>query len=58
MGLYPDTLASATTGADGTLWLKFESGAILEVPSNPQYEAWQVNGPDNYLDSLDGLENR
>lgn len=43
--LYPDTLASLSVGSDCTLRVTFMSGASIEVPADPQYEAWQVVGP-------------
>ena len=49
LDLYPDTLADSSVDTEGTLRLKFASGAIIIVLANPQYEAWQVNGPDNHL---------
>jgi hypothetical protein len=45
LALYPDTLASLSVGSDCTLRITFVSGASLEVPADPQYEAWQVAGP-------------
>lgn len=41
LGLYPDTLASATADGDGTLRIALESGAALVVPPAPgPYEPW------------------
>lgn len=49
LALYPDTLASGAVTPIGTLTLDFLSGATIEVPSSPSYEAWQVEGPGEYL---------
>jgi len=49
LALYPDTLGSASIDAHATLTLRFESGATIVVSSDPQYEAWQINGPGNFL---------
>jgi hypothetical protein len=49
LGLYPDTLGSASVDDDGTLRLTFASGAAVVVPPNPHYEAWQVVGPGSAL---------
>jgi hypothetical protein len=47
--LYPDSLTSAFADDDGTLRMEFVSGTTIVVPQDPQYEAWQVNGPGAYL---------
>ncbi len=49
LGLYPDSLAAATVDDSATLLLTFVSGSSITVRQDPRYEAWQVNGPDNYL---------
>jgi hypothetical protein len=49
LALYPDRLEEASVEADGSLRLTFLSGARITVPPNPQFEAWQVNGPEDYL---------
>jgi hypothetical protein len=49
LGLYPDSLATASVDDSATLSLTFASGASITVRQDPRYEAWQVNGPDNYL---------
>jgi hypothetical protein len=46
--LYPASLVSADSGG-GTLRLGFGNGATLLVPPDPRYEAWQINGPGNFL---------
>lgn len=45
LALYPDTLVSMSVGSDCRLRVSFVSGASIEVPADPQYEAWQVVGP-------------
>ena len=45
LGLYPNTLVDASVDAEATLRLSFSSGAIVTVPSDPHYEAWQVSEP-------------
>jgi len=45
LALYPDTLMSLSVGSDCTLRMTFASGASIEVPADPHYEAWQVVGP-------------
>jgi hypothetical protein len=47
--LYPDALVTADADADATLHLAFASGAAVVVPADERYEAWQVNGPGNFL---------
>lgn len=49
LALYPDSLSAATVDAASTLHLSFVSGATIFVPGDPQYEAWQVNGPGRRL---------
>ena len=49
LGLYPNTLVSASVDAQATLQLAFGDGATITVPADPQYETWQVNGPGNFL---------
>jgi len=49
LALYPATLETAAVDDPATLTLRFASGASITVRQDPQYEAWQVNGPDNYL---------
>jgi hypothetical protein len=49
LALYPDTLAYGSVTSTGILTLGFRSGATIEVPPCPSYEAWQVAGPDEYL---------
>lgn len=49
LALYPDSLRAASADDRGTLSLRFESGASITVRQDPRYEAWQVNGPGNYL---------
>ncbi|MGA3221830.1 MAG: DUF6188 family protein [Acidimicrobiales bacterium] len=41
--------SAASVDSAGTLSLRFTSGATIRVDQDPQYEAWQVNGPGNYL---------
>jgi Family of unknown function (DUF6188) len=49
LALYPDRLDEATVDTSATLRLRFASGASIEVGQDIRYEAWQVNGPGNYL---------
>jgi hypothetical protein len=49
LSLYPNTLTHASVDSQATLRLTFGSGATVTIPSDPQYEAWQVNGPGNSL---------
>ena len=49
LALYPDSLLAATLDPGGTLALPFASGAFITVRQDPRYEAWQVNGPGNYV---------
>jgi hypothetical protein len=49
LGVYPDSLRSGRVDADGTLRLNFASGASIAVPSDPQYEAWNIVGPGSAL---------
>ena len=49
LSLYPDSLSSASVDNAGTLFLRFASGATIRVDQDPQFEAWQVNGPGNCL---------
>jgi len=46
--LYPGTL-DATVDEYATLTLRFASAASITVAQDSRYEAWQVNGPGNYL---------
>ena len=49
LALWPDELTTASASADGTLNLTFGKGAILTVPPDPHYEAWQIAGPGTAL---------
>ena len=49
LAIYPDTLVDATVDGSAILVLRFASGASITVEQDPSYEAWQVNGPGNYL---------
>lgn len=49
LGLYPGVVASATITHDCTLRLVFAEGQTIEVPRHPQYEAWQIVGPESRL---------
>jgi hypothetical protein len=49
LGLYPNTLVEASVDAQATLRLSFSSGAVVTVPPDPHYEAWQVSGPGKSL---------
>jgi Family of unknown function (DUF6188) len=49
LALWPDELTMASAGPDGTLNLTFGKGAILTVPPDPHYEAWQIAGPGTAL---------
>jgi Family of unknown function (DUF6188) len=40
------TLIAATVAPGGTLTLSFENGQQVEVRAHEQWEAWQVEGPD------------
>ncbi|MEU6563117.1 DUF6188 family protein [Nocardia nova] len=47
------TVGRAVTHAEaddsGRLFLSFDNGIRLRVPSDESYEAWNVTGPDGYL---------
>ncbi len=45
LALYPDTLTAAIALPDGSLRLELRSGAVLTVPPDPKFEAWQVGSP-------------
>lgn len=49
LALYPDTLTGGHVDRYGTLRLSLASGARIDVHSCPSYEAWQVEGPGDYL---------
>ena len=49
LAVYPDTLTHGSVSSSGVLTLRFLSGATIEVPSSRNYEAWQVEGPGDYL---------
>jgi hypothetical protein len=49
LDLYPDALSAATVDAAASLWLRFASGAIINIPADFGFEAWQVNGPNGFL---------
>jgi hypothetical protein len=49
LNLYPNSLAAASVDARGTLTLAFTDRATITVPADPQFEAWQVNGPGTFL---------
>jgi Family of unknown function (DUF6188) len=49
LGVYPNTLTSASVDDRATLRLKFTDETMISVPADPQYEAWQVNGPGTFL---------
>lgn len=41
---------------DGALKLEFGEGLTIEVPSDPQYEAWQMGAPQAKIISMPGGE--
>lgn len=45
LALYPDTLTAAIALPDGSLRLELMSGAVLTVPPDPKFEAWEVANP-------------
>lgn len=45
LAIYPATVVSGTVGLDLTLRLEFTSGVVIEVPQDPAFEAWEINGP-------------
>jgi len=45
LALYPCRLASAAVNNNATLRLGFDNGAVLVVPPDSDYEAWQIIGP-------------
>lgn len=47
--LYPTAMVSASIDANATLDLSLANGYSISVPADPQYEAWQVNGPGTFL---------
>jgi hypothetical protein len=49
LALWPDTLISATIGADGELRLVFRSGATITVPVDRSFESWHAKGPGKAL---------
>jgi hypothetical protein len=49
LALFPDAVVNAGANSDASLRLVFASGAVLTVEADPQYEAWQVSGPDGFL---------
>jgi hypothetical protein len=49
LSLYPNVLSTLGVQRDGTLSLHFESGATVTVPPDPNFEAWQVDGPGTRL---------
>ena len=46
---YPDTLTTATVDEDATLRLSFSRGWTIDVPPDPHYGAWQIQGPGRNL---------
>jgi hypothetical protein len=46
---YPDTLTTGTVYEDGTLNLVFGRDWAIDVPPDPHYEAWQIQGPGKNL---------
>jgi hypothetical protein len=46
---YPDILMTGTVDEDGTLRLIFGRGWTIDVPPDPHYEAWQIEGPGKNL---------
>jgi hypothetical protein len=49
LAIYPATVVTATIEPDATLRMVFEGGFTIEVPQDPQYEAWQLAGPGKQL---------
>lgn len=49
LGVYPNTLTSASVDDKATLRLTFTDETTITVPADPQYEAWQINGPGTFL---------
>jgi hypothetical protein len=49
LAVYPATVGSASISSGLALKLQFTSGAAIEVPQDPHYEAWQIAGPGSRL---------
>jgi hypothetical protein len=49
LAVYPATVATARITDDLTLLIEFMNGATIEVPQDPHYESWLINGPDSRL---------
>ena len=49
LAVYPATVATAGITDDLTLRIEFGSGATIEVPQDPHYESWLINGPGSRL---------
>lgn len=49
LGVYPATVATADITDDLTLRIGFTSGSTIEVPQDPHYESWLINGPGSRL---------
>lgn len=44
--LYGKEIAAARANKGGALEVRFADGAVLLVPPNPDYEAWELHGSD------------
>ena len=52
--LHNQVVLDATASADGTLKISFEDGSGLTVAPDPNYEAWELNGPVGMMVCLPG----
>lgn len=49
LNIVPGRVVSGRVNLDGTLVLELSDASRLVVPFDPNFEAWQVRGPDGFL---------
>jgi hypothetical protein len=54
LGLLNRTVKSAEVATDGTLRILFSETGEIEVPPDPNFEAWQIDGPDFFAVCVPG----
>jgi hypothetical protein len=54
LGLLKRTVKSAEVARDGTLRILFSESGKIKVPPDPNFEAWQIDGPDFFAVCVPG----
>jgi Family of unknown function (DUF6188) len=49
LAIYPGKLQSASINSELTLRLEITGGAVIEIPVDRSFEAWEISGPESRL---------